>query len=118
MDDGLVASIILGICFWGFIGIIKSISEYKLHNKLIERSKPEIELDDFNLPNNYRKVSNLKWGIIIFLGGIGLILIHYLKLSSDSPLPYGIESIFIALGFILYFLVERFSISKSKKSQL
>jgi hypothetical protein len=116
MDDGLVASIILGICFWGLIGIIKSISEYRLTNKLIERSKTEIEPADFNLPNNLNKGSNLKWGIIIFLGGIGLVLIHYLRLSSDSPLPYGIESISIALGFILYFLVERHSNTNSKKS--
>jgi len=118
MDDGLVASIILGISFWGFIGIIKSIAEYKLHNKLIEKSKTEFEPGNFNLPNQSGRISNLKWGIIIFLGGIGLILIHYLQLSSDSPLPYGIESIFIALGFILYFLVERYSNTNSKKSQL
>ncbi len=118
MDDGLVASIILGICFWGFIGIIKSISEYRLFNKLIVKSKTEIELGEFNLPNNLSKVSNLKWGIIMFLGGTGLVLIHCLKLSSDSPLPYGIESISIALGFILYFLIERYSNNNSKKSLL
>jgi len=118
MDDGLVASIILGICFWGFIGIIKSIFEYRLINKLIEKSKTDIELDKFDLPNKISKVSNLKWGTIILLGGIGLILIHYLKLSSESPLPYGIESIFIAIGFILFFIIEKYSITNSKKSQL
>lgn len=118
MDDGLVASIIIGICFWGFIGIIKSISEYKLLNKLIEKSQTEIEQGDFNLPKYLSRVSSLKWGIIIFLSGIGLVLIHYLDLSSDSPLPYGIESIFIALGFILYFIVERHANTNSKKSQL
>ncbi|HKK43357.1 MAG TPA: hypothetical protein VJ963_13165 [Bacteroidales bacterium] len=115
MDDGLVASIILGICFWGFIGIIKSISEYRLTNKLIERSNPELEPGSFKLPDNSNNISNLKWGIIIFLGGIGLVLIHYLKLSSESPLPYGIESISIALGFILYFFIEKYSGTGSKK---
>ena len=116
MDDGLVASIIIGICFWGFIGIIKSISEYKLLNKLIEKSQTEIEMDDFNLPKNLSRVSSLKWGIIIFLSGIGLVLIYYQDLGSDSPLPYGIESIFIAIGFILYFLIEKYSDTYSKKS--
>lgn len=118
MDDGLVASIILGICFWGLIGIIKSISEHKFMNKLIEKSKEEIKLDNLNLLNKTSIVGNLKWGIIIFLGGIGLVLIHYLKLSPESPLPYGIESIFIALGFILLFIIEKYSNTKSKKSQL
>ena len=118
MDDGLVASIILGICFWGFIGIIKSISEYRLINKLIEKSKEEIKIDSLNLPNKLRSAGNLKWGIIILLSGIGLVSIHYLKLSSESPLPYGIESIFIAAGFILLFFIEKYSNTKSKKSQL
>ena len=118
MDDGLVASIIIGICFWGFIGIIKSISEYKLLNKLIENSQKEIELSDFNLPKYLSRISSLKWGIIIFLGGLGLVLIHYLDIDSDSPLPYGIESIFIAVGFILYFLIEKYSDTNSKKSTL
>ena len=118
MDDGLVASIIIGICFWGFIGIIKSISEYKLLNKLIEKSQTEIEPGDFNLPKYLSRASNLKWGIIIFLSGIGLVLIHHLDIDSDSPLPYGIESIFIAIGFILYFLIEKYSDTNSNKSTL
>ena len=117
MDDGLVASIILGICFWGLIGIIKSISEHRLINKLIEKSKEEIKLDSLNLQKTIVG-GNLKWGIIILLSGIGLVLIHYLKLSSESPLPYGIESIFIAVGFILLFVIEKYSNTQSKKSKL
>ncbi len=117
MDDGLVASIILGICFWGLIGIIKSISEHSLINKLIEKSKEEIKLDSLNLPKTIVG-GNLKWGLVILLGGIGLVLIHYLNLSSESSLPYGIESIFIASGFILLFFIEKYSNTKSEKSQL
>lgn len=118
MDDGIVASIILGICFWGLIGIIKSISEYRLLNKLIEKTNSEVELDGISILDRLNKVSNLKWGLIILLGGLGLVLIHYLKLSSDSPLPYGIESISIALGFILYFFIEKNLKSNPKKSML
>lgn len=118
MDDGITASIILGICFWGFIGIIKSISEHKHIFKLIEKSREDINLNSLNLPNKINTVGNLKWGIIILSGGIGLILIHFLNLSSESPLPYGIESIFIALGFIILFIIEKFSNAKSKKQQL
>ncbi len=115
MNDGLVASIILGVCFWGFISIIKTIFEHKQINKLIEKSKSDIEINNLNLPKNLSKLSNLKCGIIIFLGGLGLILTHYLNLSSDSPLPYGIESIFIALGFILAFIIEKYSNKNSEK---
>ena len=114
MDDGLIASIIIGICFWGFIGIIKSISEYKLLSKLAEKSQTTFDPGEFNFLKRNSSLNNLKWGIIIILGGLGLVLIHYLNLSSDSPLPYGIESIFIAIGFIAYFLIEKYSNTNSK----
>jgi hypothetical protein len=118
MDDGIVASIILGICFWGFVSIIKTIFEYRILNKLAEKSKAEINISDFNLPDFSSPIHNLKWGIIIFLGGFGLVLLHFLDLNSDSPLPYGIESAFIASGFILYFFIEKNSNAKSKNVQL
>ncbi len=117
MDDGIVASIILGICFWGFVSIIKTIFEYRTLNKLIEKTNAEINTRDLNLPKFSSPIHNLKWGIIIFLGGFGLVLIHLLDLSSDSPLPYGIESLCIASGFILYFFIEKSSNSKSKNFQ-
>lgn len=117
MDDGILASIILGICFWGFVSIIKTVFEYRILNKLVEKSKAEINIKDFNLPNFSSPIHNLKWGLIIFLGGLGLVLLHLLDLGSDSPISYGIESIFIASGFILYFFIEKYSNVKSKNTK-
>jgi hypothetical protein len=117
MDDGIVASIILGICFWGFVSIIKTISDFRILNKLAEMSKAEINLSDFKLSNHSNRIYDLKWGIIILLGGSGLILLHFLDLTSDSPLPYGIESVFIASGFILFYFIEKYSNVKFKNSQ-
>jgi Na+/proline symporter len=114
MDGGIIASIILGICFWGIVVIIRSISEHKLLRKLIEKNESEINLRDFKWPYKPDHLYNLKWGLIILLAGAGLIIIHFLDLDSDSPLPYGIETISIALGFILYFFIEKFSGIKSK----
>ncbi|TSD66804.1 hypothetical protein FFF34_005215 [Inquilinus sp. KBS0705] len=50
----------------------------------------------------------LKWGLILLFGGIGLVVIELLPYySEDSPLPYGIESIFLAIGFLAYYLLVR-----------
>lgn len=117
MNDGIIASIILGICFWGFVSIIKAFSEYRILNKLAEKNEAGINISDLNLPNLSDPIHNLKWGIIILLGGLGLVLLYVLDLSSDSPLPYGIESIFIASGFILYFFIEKNLNLKSKNTQ-
>lgn len=113
MDDGIIASIILGISFWGIISIIKTISDYQTLKKLAESCKADIKLNDFVLPGYSNRILNLKWGIIISLGGFGLILIHFLGLNSETPLPYGIESVFIASGFLLYFFIEKSSNMKS-----
>jgi len=115
MDGGIVASIILGICLWGIVVIIRSISEHKLLRKLIEKNESEITPRVFKWPYKPDHLYNLKWGLIILLAGVGLIIIHFLDLDSDSPLPYGIESVSIALGFILYFFIEKHSSNKSKK---
>lgn len=51
----------------------------------------------------------LKWGIIMFFGGISLILIDFLPEDkvTNSTIPYGIVLIFLSLGFLVYYLVIR-----------
>jgi len=48
----------------------------------------------------------LKWGILLFSAGLGLVVMEFVPFSAEnSPLPYGVEMIFIAAGFILYYLL-------------
>lgn len=48
----------------------------------------------------------LKWGIILLFGGIGFVVMEYIPYSAeDSPLPYGVEMIFVAAGFLTYYLL-------------
>jgi len=51
------------------------------------------------------RYSTLKWGLILLFAGIGLILLEYIPYEYNSPLPYGIEGTFIALGFLVYYFV-------------
>jgi hypothetical protein len=46
------------------------------------------------------------------MGGLGLIIIEIIKSQSaqgvnwyESALPYGIELVFISLGFLIYFFI-------------
>ena len=115
MDDGIVAAIILGVCFWGVVVILKSIFDYRIIRKMVDKSHSEFKLNDLKFPVQQERFQMLKWGVVIMTGGLGLILIYYMDLNSDSPLPYGIESVFIALGFFLYFSVEKLIEDISKK---
>ena len=50
----------------------------------------------------------LKWGLILFFGGIGLVVLEYLPYKADeSSLPYGIEAIFLAIAFLLYYVISK-----------
>jgi len=50
----------------------------------------------------------MKWGILFFTTGLGLIVMQFIPYSAeDSPLPYGVELVFIAAGFFLYYLFIR-----------
>ncbi len=50
----------------------------------------------------------LKWGIILLSGGIGLVLLEFIPFSAESsPLPYGVEIICIAGGFLIYYTLSK-----------
>jgi hypothetical protein len=53
------------------------------------------------------KVDTLKWGLILLFGGAGLILLDYIHLQPDSTMPYGIETLFLAAGFLTYYLITK-----------
>ena len=55
-----------------------------------------------HLPGTAREA--LKWGLLLFFGGIGLIVLSFVPYDmADSPLPYGIEAVFLSAGFLLYY---------------
>ncbi|GAB3420092.1 hypothetical protein [Niabella aquatica] len=78
---------------------------YLLKRRLIRSG----QLDDNYLQLLRKKVSNLsslKWGILLLFGGIGLIITGYLQFDWEkSPVPWGIETVFIAAGFLVYYLI-------------
>lgn len=55
------------------------------------------------------KESALKWAMLLFFGGLGLIVINFIPnpTSYQSSLPYGIEAVFLAAGFLVYYLAAR-----------
>lgn len=89
--------------------IIVVLSNYILKRRIIDKGP----IDEHSLKFLERLTGAgseiLKWGIIVLFGGIGLVILEFVPFDANkSPLPYGIEAIFIALGFLLYYyLVQR-----------
>lgn len=97
----IVLVIIIGV-------IIIAICNYKLKKRVLEAGP----LDEFALKFIGTLSSGgselLKWAIILFFGGLGLIVLEFLPYSmKDSPLPFGVQAIFLAAGCLVYFLISK-----------
>ena len=50
----------------------------------------------------------LMWGLLGLFGGIGLVVIEFIPYRlNESPLPYGVEAIFLSIGFLTYYAIVR-----------
>lgn len=85
---------------------------YRLKKRMIELSLFNEDLIT-SLTGPGSKYEALKWGLILFFGGLGLIIIEFIPYESgNSPLPYGVEAICIAAGLLIYY-----SLINHKKSK-
>ena len=104
------------IVFAGTYYIIKLISEHLLKRKIIKAGHidkagileppPKISDEEVN------KYPSLKWGLVVFFAGLGLILIEVMRQINpnlvnrfDATLPIGILLVFISFGFLIYFFI-------------
>lgn len=84
--------------------LLINLMNYRLKKRLLDQGNyDEAMLRLFrSLSGNDSDV--LKWGILLLFGGIGLVVLEYLPHRvEDSPLPYGVEAIFLSMGFLLYY---------------
>ncbi len=69
----------------------------------------------FSSLSNFQHES-LKWGVILLFGGAGLVLLEFIPFDpEESSLPYGIELIFVAAGFLVYYFFVRRERARSEE---
>lgn len=99
---------VLGTIATGLGYFLKTLTDYKLKKKLIEKGL--VNEDAGSLLNTKQldgRYASLKWGLIILFGGVGLILINSLEYYRDSPLPFGVFAVALSLGFLSYFFLVK-----------
>jgi hypothetical protein len=80
---------------------------YRLKKRIIESGPIDDDALKFLKKLSDMGTEQLKWGCILFSGGLGLVVAQYLPYDSGSPLPYGLEIMFIAAGFLAYYFIVR-----------
>ena len=87
--------------------VIISWYNYRLKKRIIDSGPVNDDAFSFIKKLNGTGTDALKWGSILFSSGLGLVLINYIPYGYGSPLPYGIETMFIAAGFLAYYFIAK-----------
>lgn len=110
--DNIVPIVAIISTFGSVILFVSLLTNYSLKRKLID--KDMVNSESAKLFNRQEgKQSSLKWGLIILFGGLGLILIDAMGLDGDDAMPYGIEAVCIAIGFLVYYFMIRKEMDQS-----
>jgi hypothetical protein len=111
MDEIFMAAVV----FYALFQAIKLVSEHLLKRKLIKAEQYE-KVGILEAPKQTSDESNrypsLKWGLVAFSGGMGLIIIEVIRSINpdlinyrNAVLPMGIVLVFVSLGFLIYFFI-------------
>lgn len=100
---------ILGSLGGSIILFVKTYTDYVLKRKMIEKGYVNDDTQAiFKQHSADNRYSSLKWGLIILFAGLSLIIMEYVEVGPQSPLPYGLFAVSVSVGFLIYyFLVKR-----------
>jgi hypothetical protein len=114
MNENL-REILMAPSILGTLGLVvyfftKVVTDYVLKKKMIDKgfvnedTQAIFKQHASELGNKY---SSLKWGMIVFFAGISLIIMEYISVQPDSPLPYGLFAVSVSLGFLIYYFMVK-----------
>lgn len=88
--------------------IITAYLKYRIQQRILDAG-----LQNDNYARAFEKIGDikndtLKWSILFLFSGIGLVVIYFIPVESDtSALPYGIEAICIGIGLLIHHLISK-----------
>lgn len=104
----------IGSLGFAIVAFVKTLTTYYLRKRMVEKGFVNDDAQAiFKIHTDANKYSSLKWGLIILFGSLSLIIMEFIPVEPESPLPYGLFAFFISLGFLLYF----FLVSKLIKNE-
>ena len=113
--EALGTAVIVATVFYGISALIKAFTDYLLKRKIVKTGHTDKAgiLDPVSASAETNRYPSLKWGLVALLAGFGFVIIQILYSKgaiepddrTEILLPFGIELIAIALGFLLYFFI-------------
>lgn len=108
LAEVLMPLTIMGTFSAGLFFFTKVMTDYILKKKMIDKGFVNEDTQAiFKQHTAENKYASLKWGLIVFFGGLSLILMEYITVSPESPLPYGLFAVSLSFGFLIYYFIVR-----------
>ena len=107
MDQHIAFFLVVAVAVITIAWVIIAWYNYRLKKRIIESGPVNAEALGFLKNLGGTGTESLKWGCIVFAGGLGLVVINYIPYNFGSSLPYGLEAMFIAAGFLVYYVLVR-----------
>lgn len=119
MLEKIAPFIMITATTWLIVTLLNNLMKYRIKRRIIETNMNDRDLINAILESRHdsddRKKNTLKWIFISFFGGIGLIIQEFLPYKMDeSILPYGVLSIFLSIGLLIYYLIIHYFFRNSK----
>jgi hypothetical protein len=88
--------------------VINNVLKYKIQRRIVEAGQIDESIIKALLKPAGLNHDALKWGLLALFGGLGLVVLEFLPYETNSsPLPFGIEAVFLSIGFLLYYGIVR-----------
>ena len=118
MNDGL-RDVLMPMTIMGTMGtavyfFTKVMTDYILKKKMIEKGfvNDDTQAIFKSHETKENKFPSLKWGLLAFFAGLSLIIMEFIPVSPESPLPYGLFTVAVSLGFLIYYFIVKQSNEK------
>ena len=113
LRDVLMPLVILGSIGGSIVLFTRTISDYILKKKMIEKGYVNEDTQAiFKKNTDENRYSSLKWGLIILFAGLSLVLMEFIDYDTRSTLPYGLFAVFVSLGFLIYYFMVKKELNK------
>lgn len=113
LRDVLMPLVILGTIGSSIVIFTRTISDYILKKKMIEKGYVNEDTQAiFKKNTDENRYSSLKWGLLVLFAGLSLILMDFIDYDPESPLPYGLFAVFVSMGFLIYYFIIKNELGK------
>ena len=110
--------IIVGIIFVTVAWVIKTLSEARTRNRLIEKGlvNPQVK-HLFNQSQDLRSLSSLKWGMVLVAIGAAALIAQLFPYYTDGEITIGLMFLFAGIAFLIYYPIAEKRVKKMQAEQ-